>query len=123
MFPASLGQNIITQTLYQTFACGASLQAVYHDQDVCKNIKKGSNHDYSLYLLCLLAMRGARFPRLDLAHEQELYPQDGRDNNQGPCHLSRGGAQIGRGGGKTGRDAREGAPCLTLAHSCLCSHW
>src|SRR5260221_4713751 len=120
MFPASIWQNILPATLYHTSACGASLQAIYHDQDVCKNIKKGSNHDHSLYLLCLLAMRGARFPHLDLAHEQELCPQDGRHDDQGPCHLSRSGAQIGRGGGKTGRVAREGAPCLTPCSSSHC---
>src|SRR6266446_2156968 len=80
---------------------------------------KGGEYGSFVYLLCLLAVCGARFPHLDLAHEQELCSQDGRHDDQEPGDLRRRGAQIGRGGGKTGRVAREGAPCLTLAHSCL----
>src|SRR5258708_38579756 len=66
-------------------------------------IERTKDREYGsfIYLLCLLVVCGARFPRLDLAHEQELYPQDGRDDNQGPCHLSRRGAQIRRGARKT----------------------
>src|SRR5258708_7338232 len=63
---------------------------------------KGGEYDSFVYLLCLLAVCRARFPHLDLAHEQELCPQDGRHDDQGPRDLGGGGAQIGGGGGKTG---------------------